>query len=115
MKQPTLSSKSVVKSEDFTVKQLSLLLAPPLLLASTYLAYNWLVDLLGQKTGYFGGFLFYWISWCLLFPLWVLGPQGFYNLFRDVRPRLGRPGQWHTGGGPLAWTLCRNLSGQVMA
>jgi hypothetical protein len=72
-------------------KGVALVLLPPLLLASTVLAYRWLSARLGPKLGYFAGFLFYWASWCLLVPLWVLGPRGLRDLFRDVRPRVGRP------------------------
>ena len=31
------------------------------------------------------------MGWCLLFPLWLLKPDGLRKLFRDRRPRLGRP------------------------
>ena len=73
------------------VKRVALVLLPPLLLASTVPAYRWLGARLDPKRGYFAGFLFYWAGWCLLVPLWVLGPQGVRDLFRDVRPHVGRP------------------------
>ena len=72
-------------------KHVALVILPPLLLASTVPAYRWLGARLGPKKGYFTGFLFYWTGWCLLVPLWVLGPQRMRDLFRDVRPRVGRP------------------------
>ncbi len=56
-----------------TAKQVALLGMPPLLLGSTRFVYQRLVARFGLKRGYFGGFLFYWLLWCLLVPLWVLG------------------------------------------
>ena len=72
-------------------KRVALVILPTLLLASTVPAYRWLGARLGPKKGYFTGFLLYWTGWCLLVPLWVVGPRGMRNLFRDVRPRVGRP------------------------
>jgi hypothetical protein len=50
----------------FTLSQIGLLLAPPLQLGTTYLAYRWLAAWLGPERGYLAGFLFYWICWCFL-------------------------------------------------
>jgi len=72
-------------------KRRALLAAPLVLLATTYLAFQGFVALWGPKAGYFAGFVFYWIVWGLLFPLWILGSQGLPTLFRDVQPRLGKP------------------------
>lgn len=71
-------------------RQVALVIAPPVLLASTYLCYQRLVARLGRKAGYLGGFLFYWIVWCLLFPAWVLGPGGIGRLFRERQPPFGQ-------------------------
>lgn len=68
-----------------------LLAAPPLLLASTRLAYRGLIARFGTRWVYLGGFLFYWFVWCLLLPLWVLGPRGLRDLFRPARPRPPAP------------------------
>lgn len=70
----------------------ALLVMPLVLLLTTYLAFQEFVTWLGFKAGYFAGFAFYWAVWGLLFPLWALGGQGLRTLFRDVRPRLGKPG-----------------------
>jgi membrane protease YdiL (CAAX protease family) len=37
------------------------------------------------------GFAFYWVGWCLLLPLWVLGPGALADLFRNPQPSVGRP------------------------
>jgi hypothetical protein len=42
--------------------QIALLIAPPLLLATTYAAYQLLLRRYGKKWSYLGGFLFYWIA-----------------------------------------------------
>ncbi len=75
----------------FTSHRIALLVAPPVLLAGMYLAYRGFALLFGPKGGYLAGFLLYWAFWCLLFPLWALGPRGLREVLRDVRPRLGRP------------------------
>ncbi len=75
----------------FNNKQKILLIAPPLLLVTTYFVFNFLAGVLGSINGYLGGFLFYWIIWCGLLPLFLLGPNGIRNLFKDAHPRFGKP------------------------
>jgi hypothetical protein len=72
-------------------QQIVLLLTPPLLLATTYGVYRLLVPRLGRRGGYLAGFLFYWLGWCLILPLALLGPQGIRDLFRVDLPGLGQP------------------------
>lgn len=72
-------------------RRVALLATPPVLLASTYATFAWLSAWLGPERGYLGGFLFYWLGWCLLLPLWAIGPERFRAMFRDARPRFGRP------------------------
>jgi membrane protease YdiL (CAAX protease family) len=55
------------------------------------LAFQGFVAWWGPKIGYFAGFVFYWVVWGLLFPLWILRSQELLALFRDVYPRLGKP------------------------
>jgi hypothetical protein len=71
--------------------QIALLIAPPLLLATTYAAYQLLLRRYGKKWSYLGGFLFYWIAWCLLFPIALLGPQRLLGLFHLVPSPFGHP------------------------
>ena len=68
-----------------------LLVTPLALLLTTYLAFQGFIARFGFKTGYFAGFVFYWVAWGLLLPLWALGGRGLRTLFQDVRPRLGKP------------------------
>jgi membrane protease YdiL (CAAX protease family) len=75
----------------FRRKKLILLSVPLVLLASTSLAFLGFVSIFGNRGGYFAGFLFYWLGWCLLFPAWLIGWRGVARLFRDGRPRFGRP------------------------
>lgn len=71
--------------------QITLLIVPWLLLGTTYLVYKLLARRFGKKRGYLGGFLFYWIGWCLLFPLVLLGPHTLVHLFRSVGSPFGQP------------------------
>lgn len=75
-----------------------LILAPPVLLLTTWLAFNGFVTHFGFRTGYLLGFLVKWAVWCTVVPLWLLGPRGWVALFRSTRPPVGRPG-W------LGWSL----------
>jgi membrane protease YdiL (CAAX protease family) len=71
--------------------QVTLLIVPWLLLATTYLTNQLLDCRFGKKTSYLGGFLFYWIIWCMLFPLTLLGPQTIVHLFRSIGSPFGQP------------------------
>jgi membrane protease YdiL (CAAX protease family) len=73
------------------MKKVALLIAPWLLIASTTVVFRRLAAHLGPKRGYFGGFIFYWIFWCLLLPVWVLGPRRLSALFRAGVERSRRP------------------------
>jgi membrane protease YdiL (CAAX protease family) len=64
---------------------------PSLLLPSTALVFTIASRHLGREKGYLLGFLFYWIVWCLLVPLLLLGRDGFSSLFVDEAPLLSRP------------------------
>lgn len=59
-----------------------LLLLPPLLIATTYAVFQRSARRWGQGRGYLLGFLFYWIVWCLIVPLLLIGPQRLIG--RDV-------------------------------
>jgi len=75
--------------------QITLFIAPWLLLATTYLVYQLLERRYGKKKSYLGGFLFYWIVWCVLFPLALLGPRALVRLFHSVPAPFGHP--WWLG------------------
>lgn len=70
---------------------IALLLLPPLLIATTYLVFQRSVRRMGHGRSYLLGFLFYWLVWCLIVPLLLIGPQKLLDLFRDVPNRLGEP------------------------
>jgi uncharacterized protein len=72
-------------------KEKLLAIAPLLLLLTTYLIFTCAVALVGLKPGYLIGFLFYWIFWCLAFPIWLLGRDAVFSMFRKVAEPLGRP------------------------
>lgn len=72
-------------------RQWVVLAAPPLLIATTYLAFQTLVGWLGLRWGYLAGFLFFWVVWCWGFTLWAIGREGISAVLRKVRPRLPKP------------------------
>lgn len=88
-------SELQTKPGRLTNRQLVVLAAPPLLVATTYLAFQAMVEWLGFRWGYLGGFLFFWIVWCWGFTLWAVGREGMAAVLREVRPHLPRPtGLW---------------------
>jgi len=75
----------------YTTRQQALLATPWAVLATTYVAFQGFASLWGPKAGYLAAFVFYWVVWGGLLPLWVLGWRGLRGLFEDARPRLGKP------------------------
>ena len=73
------------------VKRIALLAAPPLILGTTLIVFRLLVAHLGLKAGHLCGFLFYWVVWCALLPLWVLGTDGINRVFKPGSSRFGQP------------------------
>jgi uncharacterized protein len=68
------------------------LVAPLLLIPTTFIVFQSGVAVLGSRWGYLAGFLFFWIFWCLAFPVGLLGWREVGRLFRPSVPRLPRPG-----------------------
>ena len=95
-------------SPRYTPRQLALLAAPPLVFTSMLGTYRGLSRRCGPRRGYFAAFLVYWLGWCLLFPLWVIGPGRLRPvLVAPVEP-LGRPpflGALLLAGPPLGSAL----------
>ncbi len=75
----------------FTKKQILLIAIPPFLLATTYITFRLLTDLLGRSNGYLGGFLFYWSIWCGLIPFLIVGSEALKASFNDSENRFGKP------------------------
>jgi len=69
-----------------TNSQKNFLLALPILLVlSTALVFVFASKWLGKEFGYLLGFVFYWLVWCLLVPLFILKREGLGAL---VPPQL---------------------------
>lgn len=62
----------------------------PFLLITTAIAFYLLVELLGKQQGYFCGFLFYWLFWCITIPFLLLGKKPFADLFKTHQPIFGK-------------------------
>ncbi len=75
----------------FTSSQIGLLVAPPILLGTTYFAFKELAVRLGPARGYLAGFLFYWSCWCFLLSLLTVGPDGLREMFKAPQPLFGKP------------------------
>jgi membrane protease YdiL (CAAX protease family) len=86
-------------------KQIVLLIMPPILLATTYGVFYNLSRWMGPICGYLGGFIFYWVVWCIILPLWAVGKNGFLQMFKTSQMRFGEP----------AWLGALFLVGPVIA
>ena len=71
-----------------STSQIVLLGAPPILLGSTWVVFRQGASRWGQTRGYFAGFVFYWIVWCLTLPLVLLGADGVVGLFGHPPTRM---------------------------
>ena len=58
-----------------------LIIAPLVLMLTVYLALTPLVDKFELARGLLYGYLFYWGFWCIIFPLWAVGLEGFKKVF----------------------------------
>jgi membrane protease YdiL (CAAX protease family) len=73
------------------LKHFVLLTIPFALIPSTTLVFISLARWLGKEKGYLLGFLFYWIIWCVIVPLLLLGTKDFPSLFMDKTPLFSGP------------------------
>lgn len=77
-----------------TKTQKTFLLALPFLLVpSTGLVFIYAARWLGKEAGYLSGFVFYWVVWCTLVPLWILRREGVLSLFKEEK-RLFQKSNW---------------------
>jgi membrane protease YdiL (CAAX protease family) len=82
----------------------------------------------GAKLGWYLGFLVYWPVWCVLFPLWAIGPAGIRAAVQrrrtprwawvllSVPPLFALLGRGTIGGGsdePVAWILMAGVNGTL--
>ena len=65
-------------------------LLPLVLLLTTAAAFYFFSEWFGKKRGYFFGFLFYWIVWCVTIPLLMIGARGVIELYKTRGPALGK-------------------------
>jgi hypothetical protein len=93
---PTLSSGMAVLDRRRLVA-LAVPIAVPLAMVATFSIGR---DRLGEPLGYVAGFGVYWAT-CAGLSIGLLGRRGIRALFRDVRPRLGRPAA--LGAALLVW------------
>jgi len=57
-----------------------LLVAPVVIMLTVYLVLSALVERFGMS-GLLYGYFFYWGFWCIIFPLWTVGWEGFKKMF----------------------------------
>src|SRR4051794_41691312 len=85
---PTRTDATVVSRPER--RRTVLLCTPPLLLVSTLAAFHGFAALLGARRGYFAGFVFYWLFWCLAVPVALLGWARVGALLRRTAPLRGQ-------------------------
>jgi membrane protease YdiL (CAAX protease family) len=63
-------------------RRMFLFLLPVVLLFTTAIAFSLASMVLGKSLGYFTGFIFYWIFWCLVVPIRLVGLKALTETFR---------------------------------
>ncbi len=58
-----------------------LIIAPLVLMLTVYLVLTPPVERFGIARGLLYGYFFYWGFWCIIFPLWTVGLDGFKKMF----------------------------------
>ena len=74
----------------FTASQIALIVAPVLILICELFAFLWFTKWFGFTRGYLVAFMLYWII-CLILSLWIVGYDGFKNLFHFTSAPFGKP------------------------
>jgi len=69
-----------------------LLIAPLVVMLTVYLVLVPLVERYGPGRGMLYGYLFYWGFWCIIFPLWAVGLEGFKRMFTPSAKSVGKVG-----------------------
>src|SRR5215217_255883 len=59
-----------------------LLALPVLLTFSCLFVFQLAANKFGLKWGYLTGFLFYWVVWCMIVPILLIGPDAIFNFFK---------------------------------
>src|SRR5215212_3497628 len=72
-------------------KKIFLFVLPAILLVSCIAVFKVASSLWGLKAGYFIGFLFYWLFWCLLIPLQIIGFDGIVRTFQPGKKNTNFP------------------------
>ena len=74
----------------YTYSQWIMILMPIYLIAFEYFVFQYLIQALGNHLGYLIGFLIYWILWCTILPIFILGGiKPFKALFQNSSSTFG--------------------------
>ena len=74
-----------------TARRVGLIVAPLLILVSVYVVVGFTIAQFGFDPGYLLGIAFYWVVWCIAFPLWAVGKRGLVAMFRGEGGRSASP------------------------
>lgn len=80
-----------IKNNKLSKKQIILVILPLVLIISTYITFSSLGKILNLKLAYFISFMIYWIFWCCIIPLLILGVEEFKDIFKKVHNPFGKP------------------------
>ena len=68
-----------------STKQIILLIAPPLLVVSSYFLFQFFSNQLGEKLGWYLGLAVYWLVWCGALTLGLIGKESIKKLIAPQR------------------------------
>lgn len=80
-----------MKSQTLNATQYALILAPVVLLVTTFIMFRYLSTTVSKEKAYLFGFLFYWVVWCFLLPLFTVGKEDLKQMFSTPSPLFGQP------------------------
>lgn len=68
-------------------KQIIAVVAPPILLAVMVSVFQTLARAFGERwrIAWYLGLIIYWLTWCTLVPLWMVGREGLVTIIRPQR------------------------------
>lgn len=72
-------------------KQIIAVVAPPILLAVMVSVFQTLARAFGERwrIAWYLGLIIYWLTWCTLVPLWMVGTEGLVTIIRPQRLTVG--------------------------
>lgn len=67
-------------------KQKCAVIAPPVLFITMVPLFRMLSGIMDPTVGWVSGLVLYWLTWCCIFPCWLVGKKRLYKIIRPRKP-----------------------------